>query len=168
MYNKHNLLPLKFVSKLSLKPELASVAFYPNRTIGTDSFRLLEVSSLNPEENSTRTGTTEPTIIHKDELKQIKLKKGETTTIPNLPTIEDRTYPDVDIVMKEDLNQAYATIKVDGKLLGEMLVAMATMNPFGQVELRVPVNTPYKAIRLTATDNKTKQVARGLVMPQNR
>lgn len=163
MYNKHNLLPLKMVSKLNFKPELASVAFYGNRTVGTDSFRLLEVSSTDTEDKALE----EPVLIHKDELKQIKLKKDETTDIPNLPH-QDGRFPEIDIILKEDPDQQYATIKVDGKLLGEMLQAMATINPFNQVELRVPVDSPYKPIRLTATDNKTKQVARGLVMPQNK
>lgn len=170
MYNQNNLLPLKVVSKTSIKNELQCVAFYGNRTIATDSFRLMEVSSVGESE------AHEPKLIHHTDLKAVKLKKDERIDLPLLELKADAPaksefYPDVDKILNENDTVEYAKVKVDGKLLGETLIAMAKMNVFHQVELRVPINTANKPIRLFAHNHKAgdnRQEARGLVMPQNK
>jgi hypothetical protein len=177
MYTDKNLLPLKIVQRNnSIKPELASVAFYGNRTVATDSFRLMEVSAF---------GEAEPVrTVHRDKLKFVKIKKGEMIGSDKIeeqalqPLNPHGTYPDIDIVLREDKGVEYATIKVNGHMLGELLQQMAKMNKFGHVELNVPIDSPYKAIRITAGSHEgswegepgsrmfiPKQRARGLMMP---
>lgn len=173
MYNHNNLLPAKIASKSSIKPEMQSVAFYGNRTIATDTFRLLEVS----------TPFSDPAEAHAPAIIDSKLFKA--TTIPkktlnfDLAEIEKATktvanpninYPDVDQIMSEKPDVEYASIKINGELLGELLVAMSKINKFGVVELKVPINQAYTPVHIYARteDNKNKQTAHGLCMPVNK
>lgn len=45
IYNKHNLEVAKVASKSDMKPELACVLFMPDKTVATDTFRLVEMST---------------------------------------------------------------------------------------------------------------------------
>lgn len=48
-YNKHNLAVKSFASKSLVKPELNAVLFRKDRTVATDSFRLIEVTTPGTE-----------------------------------------------------------------------------------------------------------------------
>jgi len=149
MYTKHNLLPTKITSKLNLKPELASVAFYGNRTIATDSFRLLEVSAFGDAH--------EPVIIHKEQLKSFKPDKKQlqfSESDINATPITDRMYPDVDKIMKEDADEDYTTVTVNGALFGELLMQMAKMNRSGVVTIKVPNKKTYSPMHIYANSHK--------------
>lgn len=171
MYTKHNLLPAKVVATDRIKPELASVAFYGNRTIATDTFRLLEVSATGDAH--------EPRIIFGD---YIKVSKFDGKTIKfDLSHIEsvlgqkaeatDR-YPDIDRIMAEDTTIEYATVKVNARMLGDLLVQMSKLGKFAEVEMKVPVNQTYKPIHIYAHDSNPnqseRQTAHGLMMPMTR
>ena len=171
MYNHNNLLPTKVANKNSIKPELCSLALYGNRTVATDSFRLLEVSA---------TGEAHaPKIIYTDRIKATSIPKktlkfdlaeleAATETVAN----PHNQYPDVDIILKEDTSIEYATVKVNAQLLGELLLAMSKIGKFGEVEMKVPVNQAYKPIHIYAHDSnpnmEERQTAHGLMMPMNR
>ena len=50
LYNKHNLAVAKFASQTKgLKPELEAVLFTNNKTVATDSTRLIEISTITRE-----------------------------------------------------------------------------------------------------------------------
>ena len=173
MYNKYNLLPIKITAPNHIKPELASVAFYGNRTIATDSFRLLEVSAFGEAH--------EPTLMLRDILKTYKIDKGQIKFTEKdieektgVPTIEENTggfnkYPDIDAIISENPAEEYATIKVNGELFGELLSQMAKLNKFGMVEIKVPTkqkNSPLHVYASTHKSHQTEnQIAHGLMMP---
>lgn len=180
MYTKHNLLPIKITAPNQIKPELASVAFYGNRTIATDSFRLLEVSAFGEAH--------EPTLMLRDTLKTYKLKTYKTEKGQIKFTekdIEEKTghnlseqatapfgmYPDVDKIMSESPDEEYATIKVNGALFGELLSQMAKMNKFSMVEIKIPTQKKYSPIHVYTNSHKPheaeNQTAHGLMMPIN-
>ena len=176
MYNHNNLLPIKVSNPKSFHPASQMIAFYGNRTIATDTFRLLEVSA-DGEAHA-------PAIIDS--------KLFKATTIPkktlsfDLAEIEAATgaianphfnYPDVDQIMSEKPDVEYASIKINGELLGELLVAMSKINKFEVVELKVPINAAYTPVHIYArTEESTyqegikvpNQTAHGLCMPVNR
>lgn len=170
MYTHKNLLPTKVASKTSIKPELRSIAFYGDRTIATDSFRLLEVSASGAKH--------EPKLLPADAFKATTISKKTikfdldeiertTGTTPN----PHANYPDVDIIMKEDQDVEYATVKVNGKLLGELLVQMGKISKYGEVEMKVPINHAHKPVHLYNHDGNPnqdeRQTAHGLMMPMN-
>ena len=171
MYNHNNLLPAKVTNKNAIKLELQSVAFYGNRTIGTDSFRLLEVSA---------TGTPhEPRIIpaqfiktSKFDKKVLQFNQEYIESITNIIANPHNQYPDVDKIMSEDKTIEYATVKVNAELLGELLLAMSKIGKFAEVEMKVPINQTYKPIHLYTHDSNPnqseRQTAHGLMMPLNK
>jgi hypothetical protein len=170
MYNHNNLLPIKVTSKNGTNPITKSIALYGNRTIATDSFRLLEVSAFGEAH--------EPKILHTELIKATSIPKKQLLFTE--PQLEEATgqvanphhnYPDVDKIMNEDPDIEYTTIKVNGRLLGELLVAMSKINQQEIVELKVPQNATYKAMHAYAETDITgqgKQTAHGLCMPLNK
>lgn len=171
MYNIKNLAPLKVLSKTSTNLALTGIAFYGNRTVGTDSFRLLEVSA--------RGEPHEPQIIDKSFIRTSMFDKkiinfdldhiqNVTNTKPN-PHIQ---YPNIDLILKEDSDIEYATVRVDAKMFGELLVAMSTIGKYGEVEIKVPINQKQKPIHIYAHDSNPnhteRQTAHGLMMPTNK
>lgn len=167
MYTHKNMLPIKIASKNSIKHELRSVAFYGDRTIATDSFRLLEVSATGDKH--------EVQVIEANVLKKVK-KELKNYTKFQLPEIEvavgvggnpDVSYPDVDKIMQEKPDVQYASVKINGDLLGELLMVMSKMNRFGMVELKIPIDAQYTPVHIYASDSDG-QKAHGLCMPINR
>lgn len=157
MYTKENLLVAKIAAKKSVKPELNCIAYYGNRTVATDSFRLMEVPTEEGE------AETKPTMCLAD---TAKMPPTVLKVYEPLGYRVAGTYPDIDQVLKEDKNEEYVEVSVNGKLFGELLIQMSKLNKFGQVKMRVP-KTKYKAIRLEAPYLKDKP-ARGLMMPMNK
>lgn len=189
MYNKLNLAVGKVASKTSIKPELGSIAFYGNKTVATDSFRLLEVSApgaaleepvmLNANHlkgNFKMTPDKERMKFDKEykaamkqngflvELDEIKKKSGAEPIEGTFPKYEDILEPA--FKREDDIK-----FSINGKYLAEMLTIMAGTNKFAQVEFSIPQGQG-KAIVLTAKTAKTKdsesQIVRGLIMPMNK
>jgi DNA polymerase III sliding clamp (beta) subunit (PCNA family) len=169
MYNKLNLAVGKIASKSSIKPELQAIAFCGNRTIATDSFRLLEISA--PGEKH------EPILLNAKQLKSnMKMPTDDYLSVEEIKTqsatvpIESR-FPDVDEIIEPAFKREDdLVIKVNGKLLAELATLLAGMNKFGQVTLRIP-QKPYSPIAMYAeTKEKTegKQIGRALLMPMNK
>lgn len=171
MYTKLNQLVAKFASRYGLKEELRSVAFFGNRTIATDSFRLLEVSAK-PDKDGNLPEAHEPKLIIADAVKKLKLKKSDELTLSD---IEQQTgitpnphinYPEVDILINNAASYEDSTeLTVNGRLLGELLVAMSKGNAVEAVTLRVP-NGPGRPIYVYTKLGEQKM--RGLCMPMNK
>lgn len=171
MYNLKNLLPIKVTAKKTFNPNFESIAFYGDRTVATDTYRLLEVSATGESHDAK--------IIPANQIKTTKLDKKiikfdlkHIEAIANTPANPHTEYPNVDLVLKEDESIEYATIKVNGEMFGELLLAMSKMNNFKEVKIKVPINQTYKPIHVYASDNNPnqsqRQTAHGLMMPMNR
>lgn len=170
MYNKNNIAVAKVASKGAIKRELNCVAFYGNRTVATDSFRLIEMSAVGDV-------LSVPVLVPVETLKSIKLKKGETIETEKLPealNTNQYTYPDVDQVLKSHFDrvddpESYSSIKLNAELLEQVLAVLKHVNTFKAVTLSVPT-TPGRPVLIQAeTQQKGKeQKARALVMPHNK
>lgn len=172
MYNKLNLAVGKVASKTSIKPELGSIAFYGNKTVATDSFRLLEVSAPGGELN-------EPILLNakylkgnlkispdKDvDLNEIISRSGAAPVAGNFPKYEEILEPA--FKRTDDIE-----FSVNGKFLAEMLTIMASTNKFAQVKFSIPQKAGLPIV-MTAKTPTTKndpepQIIRGLIMPMNK
>jgi len=172
MYNKHNIAVAKAASKTSIKPELGCISFYGNRTIATDSFRLLEVSAEGEAH--------EPKMFPAKEVDRlVKLKKDETISLERIEQITGMVpnphwqYPDIDHVLKgAETNEDYVELTINGRYLAELVLTISKMSPFEAVKLRVPTSTGKPVLIYSHAVNKEKdkpmQTARGLVMPMNK
>lgn len=155
MYTKENLLVNKIAAKKSVKPELNCIAFYKNRTVATDSFRLMEV----------------PTKDDVELADDIDMRLADTVKMPAGHVAIDEpigyrvagTYPDVDTVMERSGQGEFIELNLNGKLFGELLVQMSKMNKYGKVTVKVPTEKG-RAIMLEAPYLKDKP-AKGLMMP---
>ena len=162
MYTKDHLLTAKIASKSVIKPELACIAYYGDKVIATDSFRMLEV----PVEGGVA-------------LKEPDLRLASSAKMPagflkvedplGMKPVNAGKYPDMDLVKKIHNEGKIVTINVNGKLFGELLTQMAKLNRYGKVTLRVPM-AEYKAIMLEAPmgDINRDIKATGLMMPLNK
>jgi len=168
MYNKNNLDVAKIASKNSIKPELGSVAFYGNRTVATDSFRVIEIEA-NGEAH-------EPKILPAKQIKTfVKLGKNDTIELERIeqiiaqPASPHHSYPDVDAVFKMHMVEDYIEVNLNGRYLAEVLLALSKLDSFEGVTMRVP-REANKAIMVEAYGKKQnlKQKGRALVMPFNR
>ena len=85
LYNKLNLECAKFASKSEIKPELTGVFFMKDKTVATDSFQLMEITtdkSVKPEDfpkwnNKTAMRGCKPFIAPAKALKDIKIPTGK-------------------------------------------------------------------------------------------
>lgn len=162
MIKKENLLCAKIASKNSIKPELKCIAFYGDRTVATDSFRLIEIPVACGKKQK------EPILMYAD---TVKIPKGQIGIEEPAGQIVHGRYPDVDVVMDRDADIEFVTISVNGALLGELLTQMSKLNKFRRVTMHIPMER-LRAIKLEAEcdhipkDDKRK--ARGLIMPMSK
>lgn len=162
-YNKNNLAVGKVASKSNIKQELACVAFYGNRTVATDSFRLIEMSAGGKKKKN-------PILLHAKTLNQlVKLGKGESKTLEDIiASARMQTtkgeYPDIDKVLDSAEEQDFVKIKLNGEYLADILDILSKLHSFGTVELFVP-KKEYKPMLIKAESFDKKQKARALLMP---
>ena len=180
MYNKHNQAVAKFAAKTCVKPVLASVLFTNEKTIATDSSRLLEVSSLRQEDDSEN---IDPTLILADSVRVIQLPKKRPTfwfktatkKLVEIMTRDERGAEKVfstnDIIDEEfpDYEQLFPTefdveIIMNGKLLGEMLTEIGKMSKRSSVTIKIKQGKPV--VLISETDEGQK--VRGLIMQQRK
>lgn len=165
MYNKHNLAVAKVASKSPIRAELACVAFYGDRTVATDSFRALEMSATGDKREK-------PTLYYADDIKGIKLKKGEDiedAVIKSHQFNEVKTqYPDIDMVWNRETKAEHIEVTVNAQYLAEMLNVLKELSPFKSVVLKIPTS-PGHAILMESKNTKPgeEQTGRGLLMPLN-
>lgn len=164
MYNKNNIAILKVASKSGGR--FQAVAFYGDRTVATDSFRMVEMSA---------TGKAHPVQVRDSYTlkKEVKIKKGETVSLKDLP---DRKppfgddFPNVDQVFKQHFDQVddeerYSTISLNAEYLEQVLALLKNVSKYKTVKISVPTG-PGRPVLLRATSED--QTARALVMPHNK
>lgn len=164
MYNKNNIAIAKIASKTGGK--LETVAFYGNKTVATDSFRLIEMSAQ---------GEAHPRELRSAEYlrKMVKLKKKETIELDQIPyqkTSFEDDFPETDTLINTHFanvndTESYTSIKINAEYLEELLGILKHMNVFKSVTLSVP-KKGYSPILLEAEDKEQK--ARALLMPINK
>lgn len=170
MYNKLNLAITKIASKVTIRPELASVAFFGDKTVTTDSYRLIEVSA--PGER-----LEEPVLLNAKHLKsnfkpavgehysleQIMTRSGAKPVIGTFPKYEEIMNPAV--ARTDDLK-----VKINGKLLAELVELASQTNKFSVVELSIPLTQGLPILVSSQGSGKDliQQKVRGLIMPINK
>lgn len=170
MYNKHNLAISKVASKSFIKPALSCVAFYGNRNIATDSFRVIEMSA---------DGDKHDIILHQATIVSVKkLKKNEKCTREELNAQEIKdTYPDIDTVMDAQFSnkeKEYVSLKINGVYLAEVCKLLSDLSPFATITLEIEkTGNVQNAIRITSHNGNNRgqdvtQTARALVMPHSK
>lgn len=169
MYNKHNIAIAKVASQSEIRPELACIAFYGDRTIATDSFRAIEMSATGEKKET-------PILYTRRSLETLKLKKGETVddeTIPVKPAATENDYPDMDKVFERTEGKKYATVKVNAKYLADICDILKNLDPFQAITLKIPMDSAYEPVIIEASNARAmangeeKQTARALLMPMN-
>lgn len=161
----------KVASKHSIKPEYGAVAFYGNRTVATDTFRLLEISAQGEAH--------EPRLLPAKAVGQlVKLSKEQLVSLERIAEIVGQSvntkhqYPDVDqVINSAEAYEDYVDIHLNGRLLAEVLLALSKLNKFEGVKLRVPKEPERPILAYSWEKNNEKeghQKGRGLVMPFNR
>lgn len=161
MYTKENVTIKNLASKNSIKEELGCIAFYGDRTIATDSFRLIEVEA---------TGEKHDPVLYPAKLIQPSHLKGEFEHDQMGVTPVDAHYPEVDQVINRafDGKPDMTTMTVDPKLLGETLIAMSKAGA-RYIELSLPKTPGIALVAETYITGKHPQKkVRALVMPINR
>lgn len=159
MYTKLNLLPAKVASKSSIRGDLMHMVADGKRTYATDSFRLLEVTTTEPQMHETVYILADVAKRHKMPSKQIDLDINELQGNPHI-----NTYPDIDTIINQEDGMEYVAFEINGELFGELIATMAKMNRYKKVKINVPI-AKNKAIHLYADSDDNKQKAHGLQMP---
>ena len=164
MYTKENLLVAKFASKNSIKSELRCIAYFGDKTVATDSFRLLEVPTPTDEDGTEPVAFTVPQLR---EANSAKMPAGTIAVSDPLgydDKLDGSVYPKYEQIMPKYDDDDVITIKFDAKLLGEMLMQMAKLSKRKHVTIKVPKNQGRPILIEADYRGKT---ARGIVMPLN-
>ena len=169
-FNKFNFIISKILPKNSTRPEISGVFFQPNKTTATDSFRLIEVSSVPSDKNE----SFKPFILEKQgveallkaEIFNIKDQTNgavgfgdEKQTIAVLKISGE--YPKTNEVMQE--KGKYASVRLNPKYLKEMMDFYSKFSE-QEIEMRVPINQD-SPIFFLAENKETKQKSKGALMP---
>lgn len=170
MYNKNNIAIRKVASRSSIRPELACVAFYGDRTLATDSFRAVEMSATGKKKGK-------PDLYTARSLEAVKLKKGETVDDKTMPVKKavgiTNDYPNLDEVFKRTEGKPYASVRVNARYLAELCDLLKGLDPYEAITLKVPTESPYQPVIIEADNSRgpsgkeAKQTARAVLMPMN-
>ena len=161
IYNEINFEIAKIASKSSSRPELRSVLFKKDRTVATDSIRLLEISvpkdkkasefPLNGIPHLDETHDLQPFLASSKELKKIKISdcetvinkvgdrsisfktaEGETADVISVPRIEGE-FPDYEEIFPK--KAPVFEISLNARYLEELLSVMGKIKVSGDVKL---------------------------------
>ena len=162
-YNKNNLAVVTVASKNGTKPELKSVAFFNDRTVATDSFRLIEMSV---DGGYTAKDLGDPVIINRANVDRVKLKKDDTIALDDLKsgTVEG-TYPKYTELFDAADKRDSVEFMINAGYLADVLKVLGKVSPISAVKVRVPKDGKTYPIVITTKNPKTGQEARALVMP---
>jgi len=115
MYNKLNLEVGKVASKSFIKPGLTAIAFYDDRTVATDSFRMIEISKPGVKEFSRKT-SKDPVLKYAPQAMRHKtlFKKDQQFEVKDIicdTPIHDQ-YPKIDdVIDKAEINTKHEITK---------------------------------------------------------
>lgn len=169
MYNKNNIAVAKMASKSTIRPELACVAFYGDKTVATDSFRLVEMSATGKRKET-------PVLYDAKTLATVKLKKGESVDDKSMPVkpalVHGDKYPEYEQIFKRTEGKKYAEVKVNAAYLAEICAVLKELDPFQKIVLKVPTESAYEPVIIEAESglpagDEPRQRARALLMPFN-
>lgn len=192
LYNKHNIAVAKFAAKNDIIPELAGVLFMKDKTVATDSFRLMEVSTstaYKPEEfpmvggNAAMRGCS-PFLVRAKQVAELKPKGNGLIPITEfvaLKHVDDKLAE----FMTTDLESSKVSqaLRIDGKfpdyeqafpkgeprarvlVNGAMLAELLkAMSELSQIkQVEVLFYGEHTPIELRSENSEQK--ARGLLMP---
>lgn len=167
MINKNNLAIAKVASKNYVRPELACVADYGNRTVATDSFRLIEMTATGKKKST-------PTLYYAVEMLKFKLKKGEEleedSMKPALAPVHGDKYPQIDSLFERDKDVRYTEMKVNAAYLADICSVLKNLDPFQAVTIKIPEESGTRPMLIIADDTKRggSQKARALLMPMTK
>jgi len=119
----------------------------------------------------------EPVLYYADDIKKIKLKRGEdieevvikSQLEANEAYRVKADYPDIDMVWNRETKAEHIEVTVNAEYLAEMLNVLKELSPFKSVKLKIPTSPGY-AILLESKNTKPgeEQTGRGLLMPMNK
>lgn len=194
LWNKHNLTVAKFAAKNGIREELASMYFLKDKTVATDTFRLLEVSvpaDVKIEDFPQVQGKSamrgcEPFLVDARSVASIKLPKSKLPILQHC-TIKhcDKQYvefltTDGEIAESKTLrridgqfpdyeqifpkDEPKAEVYINGKMLGELLTAMSELSEDKGVTIRFF----GEENPLVLLAESKVQKARGIMMPMRK
>lgn len=147
--------------------ELACVAFYGDRTVATDAFRMIEMSATGKKLKT-------PVLYNAEALKGVKVIKGVDIDLKDIKVkpanVHGDKYPNIDMILKNADEQEYIEHNINAEYLEEILNVLKRVDgTFKKVTLKIP-KEKYKPIIITAENTKkgSEQKARALLMPMNR
>ena len=163
-YNKNNLAVVTVASKNGTKPELKSVAFFNDRTVATDSFRLVEMSV---DGGYTAKDLGDPVLINRSNIDRVKLKKDDTIVLDDVKSgTVDGTYPKYTELFDAADKRDSVEFMINAGYLADVLKVLGKVSPTNAVKVRVPKDsTAHSPIVIITKNPKTGQEARALVMP---
>ena|SRR3990167_973754 len=184
LYNENNINVYKIASKGNgLKPVLESVMFTKDKTVATDSYRLIEMSvpkNAKASEFPKAMQGCKPFLVRARGIKDIKLLKnstmpvvaikhldntraefmtsvGDTITSHNLPRVHD-AFPDYEKIFPTE--KPLAEVELNGELLAELLEVMSKLNVAQRVKIKI-YGTGKPVVLEAGNDN---QKGRGMIM----
>ena len=177
LFNKNNLAVVKIASKSGSRPEISGVYFTKNKTVATDSFRLVEVNVPEDKKAEDMQGVmrgVKPFIASGEMIKAIKLDNNEVVGIKHLHDnrIEflvgenivnvkriDGQFPDYEAIMPH--SKPTATIKLNAKYLSEVLDILGKLGGSNnEVELKVYEDKKQVVVEAGTLNQK----GRGIIM----
>jgi len=171
MYNKNNIALAKVASTSTIREELACVAFYGDKTVATDSFRLVEMSASGKAKKT-------PVLYPAKALKAMKPKKTDEYDDKSIPVkpaeAKGDRYPEYEQIFKRTEGKKYAEVKLNAEYLADLCTLLKDLDPFSAITLRVPIESRYEPVILEADsvrkvkkEGEQVQRARALLMPMN-
>ncbi len=192
LYNSLNLAVSKISNNSNIHPERAGVLFTPNKTVATDGFRLLEVSTPatgNSEDYLLVNGgivlkDQESFIVNAKAIKAIKIPKNKTISALNHVAIKSISPNAIEFATNDLTNkQIYSIPRIDGVFpdyesifpAGDP-IAEVTLNGLYLAELleimasssslsKVTMRLYGKDKPISLISSNDKQKIRGLLMP---
>lgn len=178
IYNKHNLAVAGIADPKSNRPEITGVFFTKDKTVATDTFSLVEVSTL----KNFKTGFAgtqpmagaKPFIVPAKQLSTIKadllgIKHLDSQAVDlvdtngninRLPRINDK-FPDYETLFPGSSVKPFAEVYVNAKLLIKVLKVLGEMNDLSKVKISLYGTNKAVVLKSGSAD----QEAKGLLMP---
>lgn len=164
IYNSLNLEAVKFTASNDTRPALASVFFKRNATIGTDGYKLVEIStSLKADEDSfvvngkKQMAGCEPFLLTASEVKTIKLKEAkDKISGVGLGHLDNDK---AELLIKDANGEGVRIIK----RVNDKFPDYANLFPAGEPKAQVMLNSDYMA-QVAELCGKLKTTTKGMTM----
>lgn len=146
IYNQNNLNVAKVASKTGINPELRAVAFFKDKTVATDRFRLIEMST--PAEEGKDPLENYPTAGVKNIL----------TKLEEPLMLEAKTVSKLKILKVKQLSEIQGAVLVDAKDgLGSVQLVSTDLSSTNQVSIRPTAGSFPKYEMLMPSEESIKE-----------